>query len=117
MDQSQALQALSALSHAVRLEIVRLLVPCGGEGLAAGAIATRLDISASALSFHLSALENAGLIRSQKHARQVIYRADHARLGDVIGYLQNDCCGVHPKVCDCTDEAPATLARASIPRP
>ncbi|MCP5038811.1 MAG: helix-turn-helix transcriptional regulator [Rhodobacteraceae bacterium] len=99
MDQQQALSALSAMANATRLEIVRLLVPRGNEGLAAGDIATYLGISASALSFHLSALEQAGLIASKKCSRQVFYRADHPRLGAVIGYLLNDCCGAHPEVC------------------
>lgn len=101
MEQAQVLQALSALANATRLEVVRLLVPHGGKGLAAGEISRRLGISASGLSFHLSALEQAGLVSSQKISRQVIYRADHAALGEVIGYLLNDCCAAHPKVQDC----------------
>ncbi len=99
MEQTQALQALSAMANATRLEIIRLLVPRGTGGLAAGEIATALNISASALSFHLSALEQTGLINSKRAGRQVIYRANNARLGAVIGYLLNDCCGAHPEVC------------------
>lgn len=98
MKQTQALQALSAMANATRLEVVRLLVPKTG-GMAAGKIAKTLGISASALSFHLSALEQAGLISSTRQSRQVIYRADNARLGAVIGYLLNDCCSAHPEVC------------------
>ena len=101
MKQQEVLQALSALANATRLEIVRLLVPHGQEGLPAGEISKRLGVSASGLSFHLSALEQAGLLSSQKVSRRVIYRADHAQLGGVIGYLLNDCCAAHPKVRTC----------------
>ncbi len=107
MDEPQALNALSAMANDTRLQIVRLLVPLGTEGLAAGKIACKIGISASGLSFHLSALEQAGLVTSTKSARQVIYQADHARLGAVIGYLLNDCCGAHPEICDCTQVSAA----------
>ena len=107
MEQAQVLQALSALANATRLEVVRLLVPHGQSGLAAGEIARRLGISASGLSFHLSALEQAGLIASQKVSRQVIYRANHAALGEVIAYLLDDCCAAHPKVRDCCQPPPS----------
>ncbi len=107
MKQAEVLQALSALANATRLEIVRLLVPRGSAGLAAGAIAGALGVSASRLSFHLSALEQAGLLRSRKIGRQVIYRADLAHLGGAIGYLLNDCCAAHPEVhARCAGEAP-----------
>ncbi len=105
MEQKQVLQALSALANATRLEIVRLLVPKGQDGLPAGEIARCLSISASGLSFHLSTLEAAGLLTSEKVSRSVIYRAAHARLGSVIGYLLNDCCAAHPKVRTCCGEA------------
>lgn len=106
MDQLQALNALSAMANDTRLQIVRLLVPLGTNGLAAGKIACKLGISASGLSFHLSALEQARLITSTKRARQVIYQADHANLGAVIGYLLNDCCGAHPEICACSQSNP-----------
>jgi ArsR family transcriptional regulator len=102
MEQERALQALSALSHATRLEIVRLLVPCGRSGLQAGAIAKRLGVAASALSFHLGALEQAGIVSSRREGRRVIYSADHRMLGQVIGYLLNDCCRGNAEVCACT---------------
>ena len=102
MDQQQALSALSAMANATRLEIVRLLVPTGSDGMPAGEIAKGIGISASALSFHLSTLEQAGLLASKRCSRQVIYRADHAQIGGVIGYLLNDCCGAHPEVCSRT---------------
>ena len=106
MKQSRVLTALSAMAHETRLEIVRLLVPRGQDGLPAGEIALRLKVSASALSFHLSALEQAGLVRSRRESRHVIYSADNRTLGRVIGYLLNDCCGAHPDICARCDDGP-----------
>lgn len=105
MEQSRVLAALSALANETRLELVRVLIVAGQDGLAAGQIARALDVSASRLSFHLGALEQAGLIGSRRLARNVIYSADHDALGGVIGYLLNDCCAGHPDVCArCTTE-------------
>ncbi|MCB5409966.1 ArsR/SmtB family transcription factor [Pseudogemmobacter faecipullorum] len=98
MEQSKALAALSALAHSDRLDLIRLLVPLQDEGMAAGQIARALGLSASRLSFHLSQLEAAGLIRSRRVARNVIYAVDARGLGSVISYLLSDCCGDHPEV-------------------
>jgi DNA-binding transcriptional ArsR family regulator len=101
VEQSRVLAALSALANDTRLELVRALIQAGKPGLPAGAIARRLDVSASRLSFHLSALEQAGLIASRRESRNVIYSADMRGLGQVIGYLLHDCCKAHPEVSAC----------------
>jgi ArsR family transcriptional regulator, arsenate/arsenite/antimonite-responsive transcriptional repressor len=108
VDQKAVLVALSALAHATRLDLVRLLTPLGAEGLPAGQIAQALGLSAPRLSFHLSALEQAGLIRSRRAARNVIYSIDTGGLGRTLSYLLNDCCADHPEVlaaCSCTVRA------------
>jgi len=92
MDQVQALDALSALAHETRLQIVRLLVPCGQTGLSAGEIGAAVDCSASRLSFHLSALEQAGMVTARRDGRRVIYAARRREIGGLIHYLLNDCC-------------------------
>jgi len=101
MEQSKVLTALSALSHASRLNVLRLLMPLGDHGLAAGDISRALGLSASRLSFHLAAMEQAGLVRSRRVARNVIYAADAAQVGRTIGYLLTDCCLDHPEVRAC----------------
>lgn len=98
MDRSKALAALSALAHETRLDLIRLLVPQGKEGMAAGQIAEALGIAAPRLSFHLSALEQAGLLMSRKVARNVFYAVDPHGIGLTISYLLNDCCRDHPEV-------------------
>jgi ArsR family transcriptional regulator, arsenate/arsenite/antimonite-responsive transcriptional repressor len=92
MDQSKALAALQALANAQRLTLVRHLMPAGDQGLPAGHIARSLGLSASGLSFHLAAMEGAGLIRSRREGRQVFYAVDRAVIGDTLGHVLNDCC-------------------------
>jgi DNA-binding transcriptional ArsR family regulator len=101
MDRSKALAALSALAHETRLDLIRLLTPVGDEGMSAGQIAEALGLAAPRLSFHLSALEQAGLLASRKVARNVIYAVDAGGLGAIIAYLLNDCCMEHPEVVAC----------------
>lgn len=98
MDRSKALAALSALAHETRLDLIRLLTPQGSEGMAAGQIAETLGIAAPRLSFHLSALEQAGLLRSRKVARNVFYSVDARGIGLTISYVLNDCCCDDPEV-------------------
>jgi ArsR family transcriptional regulator, arsenate/arsenite/antimonite-responsive transcriptional repressor len=98
MDRSKALAALSALAHETRLDLIRLLTPCGAAGMAAGQIADALGLAAPRLSFHLSALEQAGLLRSRKVARHVFYSVDARGIGQTVSYLLNDCCRDHPEV-------------------
>ena len=98
MDRSQVLVALSALAHETRLDLIRRLVCAGEGGMPAGQIAQALGLAAPRLSFHLAALEQAGLIHSRRVARNVIYSVDAPAIGQTLGYLLNDCCCDHPDV-------------------
>jgi ArsR family transcriptional regulator, arsenate/arsenite/antimonite-responsive transcriptional repressor len=98
MERSKALAALSALAHETRLDLIRLLTPQGDEGMSAGQIAETLGLAAPRLSFHLSALEQAGLLRSRKVARNVFYSIDTQGIGSTISFVLNDCCRDHPEV-------------------
>ena len=122
MEKPQALAALSALANDARLDLVRLLMPHGASGMTAGDIGRALGQPASRLSFHLSTLEQAGLIRSRKQARNVIYSVDPGGLGQTIAYLLNDCCMDHPEVVACCRHnravlRPAHAADAASSRP
>jgi DNA-binding transcriptional ArsR family regulator len=101
MQKAQALAALSALSNADRLDLIRLLVPRGDDGMAAGEIARALGLTASRLSFHLAQMEGAGLLTSRPEGRRVIYAIDAQGLGRTIAFLLNDCCLEHPEVVAC----------------
>ena len=101
MKEKQALAVLDALSQETRLRVVRYLVACGDEGASAGAVGRQVNATSSRASFHLSALEHAGLITSERRSRSIIYRADFQTLGGLISFLLNDCCGSHPDVRAC----------------
>jgi DNA-binding transcriptional ArsR family regulator len=106
MEQSQALAALSALANETRLGLVRRLIARGDQGLCAGRIAAELGMSASRLSFHLAALEQAGLVTARRESRHVFYAVDPAGMGGLIAYLLNDCCAADPKVSACCGAPP-----------
>lgn len=99
MDDRQALGAFGALSQETRLKIVRMLVVAGPDGLAAGALAERVDVSPSNISFHLKELERVGLISQQRESRSIIYRANIDVLGGLVRFLMEDCCAGHPEIC------------------
>jgi ArsR family transcriptional regulator, arsenate/arsenite/antimonite-responsive transcriptional repressor len=115
MDRSKALAALSALANETRLDLVRLLVVAGDDGLPAGELARALDHSASRLSFHLAQLEQAGLITSRRVARNIFYAIDPAGMGGTIVYLMADCCQGHPKVMACCRQAQTDAHAAMEP--
>ena len=93
MKSPAAIDALSALANEHRLAIYRLLVQAGREGRAAGAIADKLELPASSLSFHLAHLNRAGLIEQRRESRSLIYSADFAVMNGLVGFLTENCCG------------------------
>jgi DNA-binding transcriptional ArsR family regulator len=93
MDQKHAIAALAALAPETRLELFRLLVTCGAEGLPAGVIAGRLGVQPSSLSFHLAQLTHAGLIAQRRQSRQLIYSAEYVAMNELLAYLTENCCG------------------------
>jgi len=93
MKPSEAVEALSALAQDTRLAVYRLLVECGPQGLAAGAIGGKLDLPPPTLSFHLAHLARAGLVRGRQEGRFVFYSADFENMDRLVGYLTENCCG------------------------
>jgi ArsR family transcriptional regulator len=102
---SDAVEALSALAHGHRLAVFRLLVRAGAEGLPAGEIAREVGVLPNTLSTHLTILGHAGLIRSRREGRSVIYAADYDGMGELLGFLVADCCAGHPEICGPVVEA------------
>ena len=93
MNTPNVIEALSALAHEHRLRVYRLLVEQGPEGSSAGTIAGRLDLAPSSLTFHLQRLHRAGLITQRRDSRQLFYAADFSAMGELVGYLTENCCG------------------------
>jgi ArsR family transcriptional regulator, arsenate/arsenite/antimonite-responsive transcriptional repressor len=99
MKKSNVIAALSALAQETRLDIFRLLVEKGPEGLPAGEIGDRLGQPSPTLSFHLSQLRFAGLIDSRRESRSIIYKANYKAMNELLGYLTENCCGGRPELC------------------
>ncbi|MBG1230835.1 ArsR/SmtB family transcription factor [Aestuariivirga litoralis] len=99
MEELQALNAFGALSQSTRLQMVRALVVAGTEGLAAGAIGEAVGASSSSASFHLANLEQAGLVKSRRVARSIIYTANYDSLSGLVEFLMRDCCQGKPEIC------------------
>jgi ArsR family transcriptional regulator len=93
MRATRVIDALGALAHEHRLAIYRLLVERGPDGLSAGAIAGRVGLVPSSLTFHLQHLWRAGLIAQRRMGRQLFYTADFAAMNNLVGYLTENCCG------------------------
>jgi DNA-binding transcriptional ArsR family regulator len=92
METKAVVQALSALAQDTRLAIYRLLVTAGPAGMAAGAIAEKLDQPAPTLSFHLKELNQAGLVRFRQDGRFVIYSANFDSMTGLVSFLTENCC-------------------------
>ena len=90
--ESHVVEALAALAQAQRLRAFRALVVAGSDGLTPSALAALLQLAPSALSFHLKALSHAGLVSAEASGRNLIYRAEFARMNDLLTYLTQDCC-------------------------
>ena len=90
--EAEMVEALAALAQSQRLRAFRALVVAGSEGLTPSALAALLQLAPSALSFHLKALSHAGLVSAQASGRNLIYRAEFARMNDLLTYLTQDCC-------------------------
>ena len=106
MRSKTAVQALGALAQEHRLELFRLLVQVGDKGMAAGAIAEKLGVPNSSLSFHLAQLRNAGLILQERQHRSLIYRANYPAMNALVAYLMENCCGG----AECAPETPCAPA-------
>lgn len=99
MDIIDALSAFSALSQKTRLEVFRLLINAGPEGMSAGDIGEALSVRQNTMSTNLSVLLQAGLVRNEREGRSIRYFADLEGTKDLLTYLMADCCGGHPELC------------------
>lgn len=99
MESREVVESLGALAHQHRLAIYRILVEEGPPGLPAGQIGERVGLVPSSLTFHLQALQQAGLISVVRASRQLIYSADFTVMNELVGYLTKNCCAASGGVC------------------
>ena len=106
MKRQSAVAILAALAQDNRLDVFRLLVEAGREGMPAGHIAKSLRLAPNALTFHLDRLRDAGLVTARREGRSIIYVAAFEAMNSLISYLTDHCCQGRPELCRPTTRAP-----------
>ncbi len=99
MDKIEPTSAFAALSQQTRLDVFRLLIKAGSEGLLAGELADLLDVKQNTMSANLTVLLNAGLVRNERQGRSIRYFAGFGALRALLAFLMEDCCGGQPELC------------------
>src|SRR5271170_7339602 len=92
METSDAVAALAALAQENRLDVFRLLVEAGPDGMAAGQVAERLDLAPNTLTFHFDRLRVAGLVTVRRDGRSMIYAARFETMNGLVSFLTENCC-------------------------
>ena len=115
MNDAAAVSALAALAHGDRLAAFRMLVRAGPDGMASGGIAEALSIPATRMSFHLTTLERAGLLRSWRDGRRILYAASYGHMRQLLAFLTEDCCSGNPEICGDLAPIPASCSAETCP--
>jgi ArsR family transcriptional regulator, arsenate/arsenite/antimonite-responsive transcriptional repressor len=99
MEKIEVVSALAALAQDSRLDVFRLLVEAGPDGMSAGDIAHALDLAPNTLTFHFDRLRGAGLVTVRRDGRSMIYAARFETINALVAYLTDHCCGGQPELC------------------
>jgi len=99
MKKDRAVGALAALAQGNRLDVFRLLVEAGPDGLPAGRVAEALDLAPNTLTFHFDRLRVAGLVTVRREGRSMIYAAQFETMNELLAYLTENCCAGAPEKC------------------
>lgn len=102
MDKPAAIAALGALAQDTRLDMFRLLMQAGPDGLPAGHIGEHLGLPSATLAFHLKELRNAGLATCTRNGRSLIYAATYPTMNALLDYLTENCCQGNSAACGLT---------------
>ena len=114
MRKPDALAALAALAQDNRLDIFRLLVEAGRDGMPAGAVAEALNLAPNTLTFHFDRLRDAALVTVRREGRSMIYASRYETMNALIAYLTENCCGGRPDQClPESKEIPTRKARST----
>ena len=119
MEKDHVVAALAALAQDSRLDVFRLLVKAGPEGLAAGEVAKRLRLPPNTLSFHFDRLRQAGLVTVRRESRSMIYAAKFDTMNGLISFLSENCCAGVSDDCgpDCAPPKTASKSRSKKHEP
>ena len=113
MEKSDAVAALAALAQDNRLDVYRLLVEAGPDGMPAGAIADALRLAPNTLTFHFDRLRVAGLVTVRRDGRLMIYAARYDAMNALIAFLTENCCRGAP-CAPAADCKPVRAKRAKV---
>jgi len=116
MEKTDAVAALSALAQENRLDVFRLLVQAGPEGLPAGKVAEALDLAPNTLTFHFDRLRQAGLVTVRREGRSMIYAARFETMNGLLGFLTDNCCQGDVAACAPVLCKPSPPRRAKAPK-
>src|ERR1700743_2217695 len=97
MKKTDAVAALAALAQDNRLDVFRLLVEAGPDGIPAGPVATALDLAPNTLTFHFDRLRAAGLVTVRREGRSMIYAAQFETMNSLLGFLTENFCPGAPE--------------------
>jgi DNA-binding transcriptional ArsR family regulator len=111
MENSDAVAALAALAQDNRLDVFRLLVQAGPDGMPAGHIADALKLAPNTLTFHFDRLRSAGLVTVRRDGRSMIYAARFEVMNTLLGFLTQNCCQGTAEAC-----APVTCKPVRVKR-
>lgn len=103
MKNIDALAALAAIGQENRLDVFRLLVQAGPEGMPAGGVAAALKLAPNTLTFHFDRLRDAGLVAVRREGRSMIYAARFEAMNELLGFLTENCCQGATEKCAPTD--------------
>ena len=99
MELLDAVKVLGALAQPARLQVFRLLVAQGSDGMCAGDLSAELEIPKNTMSFHLKELQNAGMISAERNGRSITYRLQEEGIRGLMQFLTEDCCKGRPELC------------------
>ena len=118
MKKQNAVAILSALAQDNRLDVFRLLVQAGPDGLPAGQVAEQLKLAPNTLTFHFDRLRMAGLVAVRREGRSMIYAAQYEAMNGLLGFLTENCCQGAPETCApaaCAPKSPQRKSKAKAP--
>ena len=92
MKSKDALACLHALAQEHRLNLYRLLVQAGDEGMAVGELAAATGLAGATLTNHLHILRRAGMVGDERRGRVIQCRANYPQMNALLGFLTENCC-------------------------
>jgi DNA-binding transcriptional ArsR family regulator len=110
MKSKDAITCLNALAQEHRLNLFRLLVQAGDEGMAVGELAAATGLAGATLTNHLHILRRAGMVSDERRGRVIQCRASYPQMNELLGFLTESCC-TGSTAADCAPAATCKPAR------